>query len=366
MNRENFDMDGTLPPEGPNDRKRNKKKNSNRLMIFVFIILVILCIIAGYYYIVSAKNTISSPTSEESSISEKSTIETIEPQTDSNITLASDNATISKTNVSPVVSDTNEDDTTIALDISKVKNVKAQEGAVQFREHIVVEGEDLNSIANLYGLKVQTIISINEIKNISGITEGVVLSIPDRNGRYYIVQSGDMLSTIASTYCPNLGWKTLQEINGLTDTKLDIGDKIFIPDMSEVNVNPTIKTSVNQFILPTTSGSVIAKYGQFMENNPYNDDISLNGVLIRANSANVLASAGGVVVDIQNVNGKKKIKLSHEGGYETIYGNLKTTQLKIGDEVTTSDTIGQLDDNDRKVYFEIIQSGIPLDPESFF
>ncbi|MCY1152140.1 MAG: LysM peptidoglycan-binding domain-containing protein [Sphaerochaetaceae bacterium] len=366
MNRENFDMDGTLPPEGSNDRKRNKKKNSNRLMIFVFIILVILCIIAGYYYIVSAKDISNSSQRDETSLTEKSTIETIEPKSDSSIDITSDSATISKTNVNPVVSDTSDEDSTLALDISKVKSVKAQEGAVKFREHMVVEGEDLNSIANLYGLKLQTIISVNEIKNISGITEGVVLSIPDRNGSYYIVKSGDMLSTIANTYCPNLGWKTLQEINGLTDTKLDIGDKIFIPDMSEVNVNPTIRTSVNQFIIPTVSGSVIAKYGQFMENNPYNDDISLNGVLIKSNTKDVLASADGAVVDIQNIKGKKKIKLSHEGGYETVYGNLKTTELTIGDEVNGSDTLGQLDDSDKKIYFEIIQSGIPLDPESFF
>ena len=39
---------------------------------------------------------------------------------------------------------------------------------------------------------------------------------------FYVVESGDMLSSIANKYAPNLGWKTLQDLNGLADTKLDI------------------------------------------------------------------------------------------------------------------------------------------------
>ncbi len=174
-----------------------------------------------------------------------------------------------------------------------------------------------------------------------------------------------MLSSIANKYAPNLGWKTLQDLNGLADTKLDIGDKIFIPDMSEVNANPAITTALTQFIMPTSSGTIVAKYGQFIENNPYNNDVSLNGILIRANSS-IVASSKGVVVDIQNRNGKKVVKLSHEGGYETVYGNLSSTNLSIGRQVESKNEVGKVAEDDNILYFEIVQSGIPLDPESFF
>ena len=35
--------------------------------------------------------------------------------------------------------------------------------------------------------------------------------------------------------------------------------------MSEVNANPAITTALTQFIMPTSSGSIVAKYGQFIE-----------------------------------------------------------------------------------------------------
>lgn len=364
MSTEKFDMDGNLQPEEPQDRRTHK--SGNRLMILILIILIILSIIAGYYYITSVKNSSSVSTeSSVESVDTQSKIETIDPVVDSTspTNTSVSTTTISQTNVKPVTTATG--DNTLALDISKVQSAKARDGAVKFTQHIVGEGEDLNSIAALYGLKVQTLISINEIKNISGIQEGVELSIPDRNGSYYIVKSGDMLSTIANTYCPNLGWKTLQEINGLTDTRLDIGDKIFIPDMSEINANPAINTALNNFLMPTESGTIIAKYGQFIENNPYNDEPSLNGVLIRTSSS-IKAAAEGVVVDIQNKNDKKIVKISHKGGYETIYGNLESTTLEIGDEIGAESIIGKVSHQDNTLYFEIIQSGLPLDPESFF
>lgn len=364
MNRENFDMDGSLDIEDNESKKNNKKNKSARIMSFILILLIIVCVIAGYYYIKEIKTVNKNLTDTKKT---ETSIETIE-----NESLINQEPVLSTNEPSPTnITDTtvnlgieNTENNTIALDISKVKSDKAKKGAVQFVNHIVQSNEDLNSIAKLYGLKVQTLISINEIKNISGVTEGVVLSIPDRNGRFYEVQSGDMLSTIANKYCPNLGWKTLQEMNGLTDTRLDVGDKIFIPDMSEINSNPAINTSLNKFIKPT-NGTIIAKYGQFMEDNIYNDDISLDGILIRTNSI-IVASAKGSVVDILNKNGKKNVKIAHDGGYVTMYGNLETTQLSIGDDVDINTEIGIVSNDNNILYFAIIQGGIPLDPESFF
>ncbi|MGD1821184.1 MAG: LysM peptidoglycan-binding domain-containing protein [Pleomorphochaeta sp.] len=356
MNIENFNMDGSSNPNDPDDFDNGNKKG-NKLILVLFFILLVLCLVAGYFYITNSSNK----NSDETNVAVQSSIETIVP--DDEKEFENEVANISDSSITPVV-DEETNNNAMALDISKVKAARAAEGAVKFVNHVVTSDEDLNSIASLYGLKVQTIISINEIKNISGVVEGVVLKIPDRNGRYYTVQSGDMLSTITNEYCPNLGWKTLQEINGLADTRLDVGDKIFIPDMSDIISNPTISTTANKFNLPT-DGSIIAKYGQFFEDNKYNDDISLDGILIRSNNP-IYASSSGVVVDIITANNRMSVKLSHEDGYESIYGNLSNTELRIGDEVSEKSIIGKLSTSDNILYFSIIQSGIPLDPESFF
>ena len=176
MNRESFDMDGSLLTPEPNSRKKNKKKNSNKIMLFIFVVLVILCIIAGYFYIVSVKKTIDNEINTEvvAGDNSESKVEVLEDSIVNDLNAETPSTTISQTNVNPVIKDA--DTTTIALDISKVKSDKAKK-AVQFVDHIVRDEETLNSIAELYGLKVQTLISINDIKNISGVVEGVELSI---------------------------------------------------------------------------------------------------------------------------------------------------------------------------------------------
>ncbi len=50
--------------------------------------------------------------------------------------------------------------------------------SIQYAEHLVKEGEDLALIADMYNLKPQTLISVNQIRNIQAVKEGVTLTIP--------------------------------------------------------------------------------------------------------------------------------------------------------------------------------------------
>ena len=44
---------------------------------------------------------------------------------------------------------------------------------LQYADHRVAEGEDLTSIAALYGLRTQTLISVNQIRNVQAIREEI-------------------------------------------------------------------------------------------------------------------------------------------------------------------------------------------------
>ncbi|MGH4037451.1 MAG: LysM peptidoglycan-binding domain-containing protein [Sphaerochaeta sp.] len=368
-NRENFDMD-----VGPNrnDNGGGKKKDSktrNTILVIIPTILLIIAAIMVYFTLIKTPDD----SSKQTIVVEKT--EVTEQQTDSVdekdiLQLPADTSPtpvdMESASVQPVVSPIKQNN--VAKDLSNAKNEKALEGAIQFQDHIVMDGESLNSIAQLYGLNVQTLISVNSIKNIAGVTAGTVLSIPDRNGHYYIVQKGDMLSTIATEYSPTLGWKTLQELNGLSDTKLDVGDKIFIPDMSEIASHPAMSKAVTSFIDPST-GRVMARYGQEIENNIYDESAKLSGILIIGNSS-VKAASDGKVLDMGSTDETSFIVISHKNSYQTIYKNVKNVSVEIGQEVKQGDVIAEVDVvGDKKqpiLYFAIEQSGIPLDPESFF
>ena len=261
-----------------------------------------------------------------------------------------------------------------ARSLSDVKPKSATSSkTVQYAQHAVVEGEDLNSIAALYNLKTQTLISVNQIRNVQAVKAGISLDIPDRDGQLYTVREGDMLSTIARKYGSNLGWKTLQELNGLKSENIVVGQSLFIPDTSSQSLIQMADIAPIQFQKPAI-GSITALFGQ-----PYNNPAtgvteSLNGILIVGSPGSaVVASAGGNVVSAGNeVKGRGKfVELSHEGGYRTTYTHLENVEVKIGMTLSKGDVIGSIGTSGTKyekptLFFSIEQSGIALDPSQFF
>ncbi len=244
---------------------------------------------------------------------------------------------------------------------------------VQYADHRVEEGEDLTSIAALYGLRTQTLISVNQIRNVQAIRAGVTLKIPDRDGQLYTVREGDMLSTIARTYSPSLGWKTLQELNGLKSEIITVGQQLFIPDTTSPSSTPLADRAPIQFQKPTT-GAITALFGQPWVNPASGASEILSGVLIQGSWGQAVVAAGaGQVVDAgYEVHGRGRfVTLSHEGGYRTSYHHLENVEVKIGMNLAKGATIGSIgtsgtDWQRPTLFFSIEQSGILLDPSQFF
>lgn len=244
---------------------------------------------------------------------------------------------------------------------------------VQYANHPVGPGEDLASIAALYNLKTQTLISVNQIRNIQAIREGATLRIPDRDGQLYTVREGDMLSTIARKYSPSLGWKTLQEINGLKSENILVGQQLFIPDTSSASSSQLADVAPIQFQKPA-AGTITTLFGQPYTNPANQKSENIGGILIVGNwGSAVVASASGQVVDAgYEVKGRGRfVVLSHEGGYRTSYYHLENVEVRIGMSLSKGDTIGSIGTSGTSyerptLYFSIEQSGIALDPTQFF
>ena len=259
-----------------------------------------------------------------------------------------------------------------ALSDTQTKSATSSK-TVQYAKHAVVEGEDLNSIAALYSLKTQTLISVNQIRNVQAVKPGITLDIPDRDGQLYTVREGDMLSTIVRKYSPNLGWKTLQELNGLKSESILVGQQLFIPDTSSQSLIQMADIAPIQFQKPA-AGSITALFGQPYKNPATGSTESLLGILIVGSPGSaVVASATGSVVSAGNeVKGRGKfVELSHEGGYRTAYYHLENVEVKIGMSLSKGDVIGSIGTSGTSyekptLFFSIEQSGIALDPSQFF
>lgn len=95
--------------------------------------------------------------------------------------------------------------------------------------YVVKRGDSLYTIANTYG------VSVDELKNANGIvgdiiTVGQVLTIPNSNSNtsnLYVVQRGDSLWSIANRF--GVSVNTLRMMNNLTSDVLSIGQTLIIP-----------------------------------------------------------------------------------------------------------------------------------------
>ncbi|MDD3366778.1 MAG: M23 family metallopeptidase [Sphaerochaetaceae bacterium] len=239
-----------------------------------------------------------------------------------------------------------------------------------YQEYVVQEGETLDSLVETFGISRETILSVNAIKNLSAIKAGLSLRIPHRNGQLYTVQEGDNLSIITNRFNATLGWKTLQEINGLQSEVIFPGQKLFIPS-AQADDDGSL-ASYDRFVRPA-EGKIAGLYGQPVVYGNSEAIVVLQGIWIEGSpGSDVKASGTGVVVDTGNIpDGKGRfVVLSHENGYKTTYAHLEQVLVKVSDQVKQGETLGTMGKTGNigrtALYFQIEQEGTALNPANFF
>ncbi|HAN42837.1 MAG TPA: peptidase M23, partial [Sphaerochaeta sp.] len=233
-------------------------------------------------------------------------------------------------------------------------------------------GDTLNSIADSFGLSLQTIVSVNQITSAASLWIGSTLQIPDRDGSLYIVKEGDTLLSITQRYGLAMNAKTLGEVNGLRDDNLVAGQKIFIP-YETMETSGTITASTDVSFDRPSEATTVGIYNQKVVN-PLNDNsMQLDGILLQAEAGTpVYASEAGTVIDKGfNENGSGFVKIMHANGYTTYYDYLAEILVETTDRVEKGQQIGSFGEGMTNtsvpvVFFQIKQDGIPFDPESFF
>src|SRR5690554_3547463 len=252
----------------------------------------------------------------------------------------------------------------------RVPSQERESRSVWYVEHEVQEGETLDSLSEAYGVSRETILSVNAVRNLSSVRPGTVLRIPDRDGQLYTVQSGDSLSIITNRFNPSLGWKTLQEINGLSSEVIFPGQKLFIPS-ARVDDDGSF-SFYDRFVRPA-EGRITGLFGQTVVYGTSEEIVVLQGIWIEgAPGSQIRASSTGVVVDTGNVpDGRGRfVVMSHDNGYKTTYAHLDEILVKVGDHIRQGGALGSMGSTGSigktALYFSIEQDGTALNPANFF
>lgn len=109
---------------------------------------------------------------------------------------------------------------------------------------------------------------------------------------------------------------------------------------------------------PVSRGTITKRYGKQRHSQVSSTYIQNNGIdFSTTKGANVRAVFSGKVTSVFTIAGSGQTIIISHGGYRTVYANLKSVSVKVGQKVTTKQTIGTLLPNSSgtisEVHFEI-------------
>ena len=112
--------------------------------------------------------------------------------------------------------------------------------ADQVVKYTVQSGDNIGTIAENFGVSVNTIVWANNIKDPNALSLGQVLQIPPVTGVIHTVKNGDTVASIAKKYKADSS--KILSFNDLTDGQpLQAGDELMVPGGEQPGPKPMVK-----------------------------------------------------------------------------------------------------------------------------
>ena len=242
--------------------------------------------------------------------------------------------------------------------------------------YTVVKGDSLWSISQRYDVKMNTIISTNNLKEISRLSIGQKLKLPISNMDIakaegyskdaaaeeiiYYVKKGESLWSISRNY--NVKLESIIAANNITNaSKISTGQQLRIPNV------PGARSNICNFIWPVR-GRVTSPFGPRVLNGrkEFHTGIDIGG----PTGTNIAAAESGMVSYSGYMRGYGNvIIISHNGSYSTVYGHCSVRLVKKGQYVKKGTIIGKVGSTGYStgphLHFEVRLNGKSVNPLSY-
>lgn len=209
---------------------------------------------------------------------------------------------------------------------------------VTFKDYTVKKGDTVSGIASRAGLRnFGTLLSVNNIDNARRISAGQVLQVPSSDGLLYTVKKNETLAGIAAAHKVTV--TALLDANDLTQETLSVGQKLFIP--GAVLSSFELRKALGELFIYPIRGRLTSPFGY--RSDPFTGARSFHsGIDLAApTGTSVKATLDGKIAEtgFNRIFGNYII-ITHDRGYQSLYGHLSAVYVKRGQYVTQGTVVG--------------------------
>jgi murein DD-endopeptidase MepM/ murein hydrolase activator NlpD len=265
---------------------------------------------------------------------------------------------------------------TYSLENQNALTIESSHGRGEIVTYVVKKGDTVSSIAQKFGVSIDTVIWANDLKSVTSIKPGDRLEIPPVTGVVHEVQRGETVYSVAKKYEANPQAIADFPFNTFANDEtlaLAVGQDLIIPggvvsrSRSTQTTTPaprretqvTVASGGGNFIWPS-SGRITQRYYW------YHRAIDI----ANKNAPAIVAAQKGTVAAV--VYGRygygNHVVIDHGNGYQTLYGHMSKIYVQSGASVAAGQSIGQMGTTGRStgihLHFEVIRNGAKLNPLS--
>lgn len=237
---------------------------------------------------------------------------------------------------------------------------------VSYSSWKVRSGDTLGGILARFGLRnISTLLSANRIDNARRIKVGSTLTVPSMDGLMYTVVRGDSLARVSGRYAVPVN--AILDANDLSEATLRAGQRLFIPGAT-LSASELRRAMGEVFMLPL-KGRLTSRFGwrsdPFTGVRTFHTGIDLAapyGSPIKATLAGKVATTGYSAVF------GNYVILSHDGGFQTLYGHMSAINVTRGERVVQGALVGRVGNTGYStgchLHLSVYKNGKMVDPYS--
>ena len=242
----------------------------------------------------------------------------------------------------------------------------------QIITYSIQKGDTLSTVAQKFGVSVDTIKWQNNIKSDS-LSIGDQLKIPPVTGIVHKVSEGETIYSIAKKYKTEPQKILNFPFNDFADLDtfaLSVGQSLIVPD--------GVMPEAVRLIAPSYSFSQLAAGGTGQFSWPTNGLVTQYPIwyhmafdIANPSQPPITAAGEGTVILVEYLTygyGRHAI-IDHGNGLSTLYAHMTEIYVKAGDKVGRGQVIGKMGSTGRStgthLHFEVRKNGTPVSPASF-